>query len=160
MWCQSWELELTYYWIQKRRGEKRKRKGTGLFPVSERSMHFNSNPLQVDLSQSRGPEREEKVEMAKAGGDGVLVGNGAWSAPSCSTEQLLWQSLLLRYCCAKRGPGSKRRRLTHELKASKFLSFHLLVASLVFNQSQKGAKRSRNGRRRKQDLGRERERMV
>lgn len=31
-------------------------------------MHFNSNPLQVDLSQSRGPEREEKVEMAKAGG--------------------------------------------------------------------------------------------
>lgn len=52
----------------KKKGEKRKRKGTGLFPVSERSMHFNSNPLQVDLSQSRGPEREEKVEMAKAGG--------------------------------------------------------------------------------------------
>lgn len=47
--------------------EKKKRKGkvwgTGLFLVSKRSMHFNSNPLQVDLSQSHGPEREEKVEI-------------------------------------------------------------------------------------------------
>lgn len=33
-------------------------------------MHFNSNPLQVDLSQSRGPEREAKVKMEKAGGRG------------------------------------------------------------------------------------------
>ena len=46
-------------------------------------MHFNSHPLQVDLSQSRGPEREEKVEMERARGGGgvcvqeVLVGNGA-----------------------------------------------------------------------------------
>lgn len=40
-------------------------------------MHFNSNPLQVDLSQNHGPEREEKVEIEKAGGRWVLVGNGA-----------------------------------------------------------------------------------
>lgn len=31
----------------------------------------------------------------------------------------------------------------HELKASKFLSFHILVASLVFNRSQQGQKRQR-----------------
>lgn len=34
-------------------------------------MHFNSNPLQVDLSQSHGPEREEKVKTEKAGGRGI-----------------------------------------------------------------------------------------
>lgn len=60
------------YWIQRK---KRKAKGIGLFPVSERSMHFNSNPLQVDLSQSHGPEREEKVETEKAGGRGI---GGKW----------------------------------------------------------------------------------
>lgn len=37
-------------------------------------MHFNSNPLQVDLSQSHGPEREEKVETEKAGGKGGIGG--------------------------------------------------------------------------------------
>lgn len=57
--------------------KKGKSKGIGLFPVCERSMHFNSNPLQVDLSQNHGPEREEKVEIEKAGGRWVLVGNGA-----------------------------------------------------------------------------------
>lgn len=55
--------------------KKSKAKGIGLFPVSERSMHFNSNPLQVDLSQSHGPEREEKVETEKAGGRGI---GGKW----------------------------------------------------------------------------------
>lgn len=50
--------------------KKGKVRGIGLFPVSERSMHFNSNPLQVDLSQSHGPEREEKVVTEKAGGRG------------------------------------------------------------------------------------------
>jgi len=39
-------------------------------------MHFNSNPLQVDLSQSHGPEREEKVEIEKARG-AVGIG-GKW----------------------------------------------------------------------------------
>jgi len=33
-------------------------------------MHFNSNPLQVERSQSHGPERVEKVERAGAGGIG------------------------------------------------------------------------------------------
>lgn len=37
-------------------------------------------------------------------------------------------------------PIQDRRRLTHELKASKFLSFHILVASLVFNRSQQSSK--------------------
>lgn len=84
-----------------------------------------------------------KGKDGEGGGPGVLVGNGAWSTPSCSAEQLLWLSLPLRYCCAKRAPirqqnKKKKRRLTHELKASKFLFFHLLDASLGFNQSQKG----------------------
>lgn len=59
------------------RKKKEKIKGIGLFPVSERSMHFNSNPLQVDLSQSHGPERQEKVKRERLGGLGVLVRNGA-----------------------------------------------------------------------------------
>ena len=63
---------LIAYWTQrKKRGKIR---GIGLFPVSERSMHFNSNPLQVDLSQSHGPEREEKVETEKAGDRGGIGG--------------------------------------------------------------------------------------
>lgn len=65
---------LIAYWIQKK---ERKIRGIGLFPVSERSMHFNSNPLQVDLSQSHGPEREEKGRDREGGERGVLVGNGA-----------------------------------------------------------------------------------
>lgn len=40
--------------------KKKKRGGISLFPASERSMHFNSSPLQVDLSPSPGPEREGK----------------------------------------------------------------------------------------------------
>lgn len=62
---------LIVHWIQRKKKEIR---GIGLFPVSERSMHFNSNPLQVDLSQSHGPEREEKVETEKAGGKGGIGG--------------------------------------------------------------------------------------
>lgn len=58
--------------VTKKKGKVR---GTGLFPVSERSMHFNSNPLQVDLSQSHGPERVEKVETEKAGAGGI---GGKW----------------------------------------------------------------------------------
>lgn len=38
-------------------------------------MHFNSNPLQVDLSQSHGPERVEKVEGERAGAGGI---GGKW----------------------------------------------------------------------------------
>lgn len=42
----------------------------GLFPVSHRSMHFNSNPPQVDLSESRGPEREGKGKAKGEKGEG------------------------------------------------------------------------------------------
>lgn len=64
----QWKLVLDRLLDTKKK--KRKIRGIGLFPVSERSMHFNSNPLQVDLSQSHGPEREEKVKTEKAGGRG------------------------------------------------------------------------------------------
>lgn len=40
-------------------------------------------------------------------------------------------------------PIQQRRRLTHELKATKFLSFHILVASLVLNQSWRGPERQK-----------------
>lgn len=117
---QRWERAQTYRLLGTKK-KKRKSKGIGLFPVSKRSMHFNSNPLQVDLSQSHGPEREEKVEIEKArGGRGVLMGNGAWSTPSCSTEQLLWQSLLLPYCCAKHGPYSWEEGWRMNLKQVNF----------------------------------------
>lgn len=47
-----------------------------MFPVSERSMHFNSSPPQVDLSPSHGPETEGKVKRKKAGGEarGGVIG--------------------------------------------------------------------------------------
>lgn len=58
--------------------QRGKKGGISLFPVSERSMHFNSSPPQVDLSPSHGPEREGKVKRKKAGGaGGLLVRNGA-----------------------------------------------------------------------------------
>lgn len=47
-----------------------------MFPVSERSMHFNSSPPQVDLSPSHGPETEGKVKRKKAGGK--ARGGGYW----------------------------------------------------------------------------------
>lgn len=59
--------------------KKKKKGGISLFPASERSMHFNSSPLQVDLSPSHGPEREGKGierEGGRAGG-WLLVRNGA-----------------------------------------------------------------------------------
>lgn len=49
---------------------QRKKGGISLFPASERSMHFNSNPLQVDLSASHGPEREGKGIEREGGRQG------------------------------------------------------------------------------------------
>lgn len=84
-----------------------------------------------------GPEREEKVEMEqekegeKESGS-ELVANGAWSAEIMSLSSsaiLLWK---------------------HELKASQFLSFHMLAASLHFNRVQWGPKKRREGGRGRQ----------
>lgn len=99
-------------------------------------MHFNSNPLQVDLSQSRGPEREEKVKIEKAGSRGHW-----WEMGREAHHHVAWSSSFGSLCFTDivvlNEPHTQKRRLMHELKASRFLSFHLLVASLVFNQSQK-----------------------
>lgn len=74
---------------------------------------------------------------------------------ACGTERFLWQPLLMPYCCAKTWPMQQGRRLTRELKASKFLSFHVLAASLVFNRSQWSPKEvevtgERGGRKRRE----------
>lgn len=126
--CTGWA-----FWYKEK---KRKKGGISLFPASERSMHFNSSPLQVDLSPSPGPEREGKgIEREGGRQGGLLVRNGAWSRPSCSTERLLWTSSPLPHCCAKCGEGWRAN-----LKQSKFLSFYTLVASLAFNRSQRSPK--------------------
>lgn len=42
--------------------------------LASRSMHFNSNPLQVDLSQNHGPKREEKGKDREGGGAAGIGG--------------------------------------------------------------------------------------
>lgn len=114
-----------------------------MFPVSERSMHFNSNPLQVDLSQSHGPERVEKGRDREGGGRGYWWEMGHEAHHHVAQSSSFGSLCFCHIVVLNVGPYSKRRRLTHELKASKFLSFHILVASLVFNRSQRSQKRQR-----------------